>query len=91
MTNLCNRNKCDTISLEIDKNFDFISGMPVKSYYCCGNGIERGVCCGSLFSTEKTNISPQKRVKLALEAASNYCTCVAGPYIIKSIKKIGDL
>lgn len=53
-------------------------------YSAIGNGDHFAL--GSLYSTAKTNLDPETRIKIALDAASNYSGYVAPPYEILSIE-----
>lgn len=62
---------------------DYQVGIPASHYDAVGCGGE--LCIGSLFSTEKSNMSPKDRIKLALRAAEKHSGGVIGPFVIKSI------
>lgn len=62
---------------------DFQVGIDADGYSADGAGYQ--VCLGSLHSTEKFNIPTEERIKLALEAASEYCTSVGPPLNIMSL------
>jgi len=63
---------------------DFQVGIPVKNYDAAGCGHD--LCLGSLYSTEKFNLSPKKRIKMALEAAEEFSAGVRRPFNILSMK-----
>ena len=50
----------------------------VDNYMAVGCGDE--LALGSLFSTEKTRLSPRQRLEMALNAASYHCNSVRSPY-----------
>jgi hypothetical protein len=56
-----------------------------QPYITCGGGED--LALGSLFTTEKLNWPPKKRIKEALKASAKFNTNVAPPFTILSIKK----
>jgi hypothetical protein len=54
-----------------------------RGYVAAGGGGE--VALGALYASK--NLSPRKRVRLALEAAAAHLTGVAPPFVIKEMKK----
>jgi ATP-dependent protease HslVU (ClpYQ) peptidase subunit len=55
--------------------------MKVKqNYNACGCG--KDISLGSLFSTETLDLSPERRITIALDAAVEFCAGVRGPYTI---------
>jgi hypothetical protein len=50
----------------------------------CGNG--EAFALGSLMTTENTNLSPYKRIRLALQAASKFVIGVEPPFYIINTK-----
>lgn len=63
---------------------DFQVGIPVRNYDAAGCGHD--LCLGSLHATEKLNIPPKKRIKMALEAAETFSAGVRRPFNILSMK-----
>jgi hypothetical protein len=62
---------------------DFAVNHPHENYNAIGSG--ESFALGSLHSTEDTGLTPEERIKLALDAASKYNSYVAPPYEILSI------
>ncbi len=54
-----------------------------RNYNACGAGED--IALGALYALENIKMSPTERITKALEAASEYCAAVRGPYIIKSL------
>lgn len=54
----------------------------IATYTSIGSGSEYAM--GSLHTTNSMKIAPEKRIKLALDAACYHSTSCAGPYLIKS-------
>lgn len=63
---------------------DFAIDRPKDSFTAIGSG--QRYALGSLYATEFTDFSPEKRIKLALDAASKYDYGVAPPYEILSLE-----
>jgi len=61
---------------KIDSDFQVCESM--NDYDACGCGQEYAL--GSLFTTNKANLSPEKRIYNALESASEFSTAVAPPF-----------
>lgn len=61
-------------------DYDLHVGRSRDGYYAIGSGMH--IALGSLFTTEKYDISPEERIKLALEAAENLCPGVKGPFTV---------
>jgi len=59
---------------------DFQVGESFDNYEACGSGEDFAL--GSLYATEKLDMSPEERIKLALQAASKFSTSVSAPYYI---------
>lgn len=59
---------------------DFQVGESVDKYDACGSG--KDFALGSLKTTEKSNLSPEDRIRMALQAASKFSVGVAPPYYI---------
>lgn len=59
---------------------DYQVGESFDDYAACGSGTNFAL--GSLHSTEDSGFSPEKRIRLALQAASKFCVSVASPYYI---------
>ncbi len=57
---------------------EYTIGRPSGSYYAIGVGEE--YVSGSLYTTERMNIEPLQRLRLASEAAAYHNTDVAGPF-----------
>ena len=55
-------------------------GESVADYDAIGCG--QDFCLGSLYATEKSNLNPFDRVKLALDSATNFSGGVRPPYVI---------
>ena len=53
----------------------------IPEYTAVGSGSSHAF--GSLFTTGKSNLNPEQRVKLALTAAANFDTSTAPPFIIE--------
>ena len=64
---------------------DFQVGIPVVPYASVGCGHD--LCKGSLHSTQKLDIDPKKRIKMALEAAEVFSGGVSKPFTILSLKE----
>jgi hypothetical protein len=60
---------------------DFQVGIPVDNYSACGCGSD--LCLGSLYST--IGMPPNKRIRMALQAAERFSGGVRRPFTIKSI------
>jgi len=63
---------------------DFQVGIPMAPYYAVGCG--RDLILGSLHTTQGLNLSPKKRIRLALESAEEFSAGVCGPFLIKKLK-----
>ena len=63
---------------------DFSVNNPLEDYFAVGSG--EHFALGSLYSTEKTNLDPETRIKIALDAASKYDGFVSPPYEIISME-----
>jgi ATP-dependent protease HslVU (ClpYQ) peptidase subunit len=61
-------------------------GIPNESYSSVGCGYE--LALGSLHTTENFDIKPEKRIIMALEAASTFSTGVAPPFVLAKQKNI---
>jgi hypothetical protein len=61
-------------------NSDFQVKESLKKYASCGCG--RDISYGSLYSTEKSNMSCGERILMALEAASEFSSWVSPPFNI---------
>ncbi|WP_226035776.1 hypothetical protein [Aquibacillus saliphilus] len=59
---------------------DFQVGESIDGYDACGSGEEFAL--GSLKTTENSNMSPEERIHLALQAATKFSTSVVPPYQI---------
>lgn len=59
---------------------DFQVGESLNNYDACGSGEDFAL--GSLFATEGLDISPEERIRLALQAASKHNPYVAPPFYI---------
>ena len=59
---------------------DYQVGESSDNYDACGSGVYFAL--GSLHSTEDSGLSPEKRIRLALQSASKFCVSVAAPYYI---------
>jgi len=56
----------------------------IAGYEACGSGAQ--VARGSLYSTDhEPHVSPEVRIKLALQAAERFCSGVRGPFTILDI------
>lgn len=64
---------------------DFQVGIPSLDYECCGAGAD--IARGALFVLDKTKntLSPDKKITMALDAASEHSASVYKPYKILSI------
>lgn len=62
---------------------DFQIGEAADQYDAVGCGGQ--IALGSLFSTEKTKMSPEDRISLAINAAERHSAGVRGPVIIESL------
>lgn len=64
---------------------DFQVGIPTLDYDACGCGDD--LALGSMYTSEQLDkkLTPEKRITMALEAASAHSAGVAGPYVIMSI------
>jgi ATP-dependent protease HslVU (ClpYQ) peptidase subunit len=63
---------------------DFSVLEPGDGYAAAGSG--ESYCVGSLHSTKSLKIHPERRVRLALEAASHHDPNVGPPFVIKKYK-----
>lgn len=61
---------------------DFSVLEPMDGYAAAGSG--ESFCMGSLYSTK--GMPPDKRIKLALEAAAHHDPNVSAPFVIKRVK-----
>lgn len=59
---------------------DFQVGVPLLPHFAIGSGAM--VACGALFATQ--DLSPEERVRIALEAAAEHTSCVRPPFCIRS-------
>lgn len=59
---------------------DYQVGESLDNYDACGGGEEFAL--GSLRTTENLGLSPEERIRLALQSASKFSTSVAPPYQI---------
>lgn len=57
----------------------------IDTYTAIGSGSD--FATGSLHTTSSMNFTPEKRIKIALDAAVYHSTACAGPYIIKTQPK----
>lgn len=62
---------------------DYQVGEPIEKYAACGSGEDFAL--GSLHSTKKIE-DPIERIRMALQAATNYSVGVAPPYYIINTK-----
>jgi ATP-dependent protease HslVU (ClpYQ) peptidase subunit len=100
MMNLLEKKGCMSITEEGHKNcgcnfifatkgeiyeilVDFQLVEPIDDYTAIGSGADFAL--GSLYSTKGTNLKPEERLKLAIEAASYFSTSVGGEIIIERI------
>jgi hypothetical protein len=60
---------------------DYQIACPVDRFSAVGCGED--LCLGSLYST--TNMTPEDRIRTALEVAERYSSGVRGPFIVKSL------
>ena len=67
---------------------DFQVGIHVRNYDSVGCGGE--LCLGSLYTTEKLDIEPKERIKIALKAAELFSGGVRRPFNILSLKHEED-
>lgn len=64
---------------------DFNVGCLLTSYVSCGSGANYAM--GALYALDKNEeMSPQEKIKIALSAATEYCTGVRPPFTILSTK-----
>lgn len=63
---------------------DFSVLEPSAGYAAAGSG--ESFCIGSLHSTGGLGIHPEKRIRLALEAAAHHDPNVGAPFVIKKVK-----
>lgn len=61
---------------------DYQVGEPLDGYDACGCG--NALIRGALFATQGLNISPKKRIEIALQAAERHSAAVRGPFVIAS-------
>jgi len=87
------------INLPEDKDFELLVGFrgrlfhvyntsqvseEIADYEACGSGAQ--VARGSLYSTDREpHVSPEVRIKLALQAAERFCSGVRGPFNILEV------
>jgi len=64
---------------------DFQVGIPSLDYDACGCGDD--LALGSMFTSERLDkkLTPDKRITMALEAASAHSAGVSAPFVIKSV------
>lgn len=62
---------------------DYQVAQVAQPYIACGCGFD--LALGALFATERTAISPEDRIKLALEAAQQFSAGVRGPFTVVSL------
>jgi len=62
---------------------DYQVGIPASNYDAVGCGGE--ICIGSLYSSQKMDLKPKERIRLALKAAEEHNGGVRSPFIIKSV------
>ena len=66
---------------KIEANFQV--GESIDNYDACGCGEEYAL--GSLFTTQKTELTSEQRILIALESASEFSTSVAPPFNILNL------
>lgn len=66
---------------------DFQVGIPAANFDSVGCGTD--LCLGSLITTEKLDMDPKKRIKMALTAAETFNIGVRRPFNILSLKHEG--
>lgn len=59
---------------------DFQVCRPIENYAAIGSGAQ--VALGALYALRDSSISPQNKIQLALNAASEYCAGVRPPFVI---------
>ena len=62
---------------------DFQVAVNQKPYCTCGSG--REFAMGAMYALSRYNIEPETKIKLALDATSEFCTTVCKPYTILSL------
>lgn len=62
---------------------DYQAGRVSEDWAAVGNGAD--VALGVMYATKKKQ--PRARLRLALEAAENYCVGVRGPFIFRGVKR----
>lgn len=55
----------------------------IKDYTCVGSGSPYAF--GSLYTTRKTNLNPEQRIKMALGAAAMFDTSTGPPFIVEKL------
>jgi len=65
---------------EIESDYQVAKGT--QQYYACGCGSD--LVLGSLYTTNRLELSPEERIKIALEAAAEFSAGVCGPFTILS-------
>lgn len=63
-------------------DWDFAVRRIESNYYAVGSGTRPAL--GSLYSTEKTDMTPEDRILLALETAAHFVQSVGGPFTVES-------
>ena len=59
---------------------DYQVGRVTQAFHACGCG--QDLILGSLHSTEKFDLTPRERIRMALEAAAEFSAGVRGPFTI---------
>jgi len=62
---------------------DFQVGIPTFNFESTGCG--ENIALGAMYAMKNLKITPQTRIKKALDAAAEFSTGVRGPYIIKKL------
>lgn len=63
---------------------DFQVGESVIDFDAAGGG--RELALGSLWTTQTFGLSPEKRLRLAIEAAEQFNNGVAGPVVLEKLE-----
>jgi ATP-dependent protease HslVU (ClpYQ) peptidase subunit len=66
-----------------DVHGDFQVGEAADGYTAVGCGHE--IALGALYASERTRMAPQRRLRLALEAAERFSSGVRGPFTYASV------
>lgn len=67
---------------------DFQVGRPIEGYAAIGCGGQ--IALGAMYATRTSNMTPEERIELALEAAAEYSAGVRGPFLVLKLSPTPD-